>query len=386
MIWLRLAWDRATARLFVTLVVVLGVIIGSAVSETIIGITESAGKTLVETGRAADLVIGPVEDPRLLVLQGLFLIGGSSAQIPAYVAEELRDDPRVAQVVPYILGGNVRGFPIVGTTRNHPALAGSDVLADFLETNDRVAVVGSVVARSLRLKIGDKILSAHEALEGNAGKPLTVAAVRRTHGDPWDRAVFVPLPVARTHHAFQGEKTLSGLLVRCATPRELLGLESDLRKRFSVGTAFPALEVRVIRKLWGDFESVFEGVAFLVFFLSLLSLVVMVTTGFRNRRRELAILRAIGFSRFEIILSSVAETTLLTGVGGVIGTGIAFAGSFFLGPLLTAGWGIPVMPLSAGTMIMGCLIVSSAGAVIGLLLAVPLLRCEISVILSDPLQ
>jgi putative ABC transport system permease protein len=117
-------------------------------------------------------------------------------------------------------------------------------------------------------------------------------------------------------------------------------------------------------ELWqvvGPAEQSLLAISALVAVLSLASLVAVVLAGLNERRRELAVLRAVGAGPRHVLLLLAAEGVLVTLAGALLGAALAGAGVLLAGPLLQSQFGITLStaaPSAAQWGLFGAVIVA----------------------------
>lgn len=115
-------------------------------------------------------------------------------------------------------------------------------------------------------------------------------------------------------------------------------------------------------------EQVLQVVAIFVVIVGLLGILMSLYTSLNERRREIAILRALGVGPVKVISLLVLESGLLTLIGTVLGVGIVYVSVFLLQPIIEQRFGlhIPLKPLT-GTQYSYVAYVVLGGIAIGLI-------------------
>jgi putative ABC transport system permease protein len=348
-----------------------------------------------------DLVVGARTSPIQLMLYAVFRVGGATNTISMDSVQAVAQHRAVAWVVPLALGDSHRGRPVLGTSTTYfERYAYGDqqklVLAEgraFAGTLDGLyeAVIGAEVAQSLGYQIGQKIVLAH----GNAGvlarehadKPFTVVGILARTGTPVDRTVHVSLEAIEAIHLdWAGGAPIPGMTIAPEharkfdlTPKQVTAALVGLKNRVAVfnvqrfvagyeGEALLAVLPGVaLDELWavvGPGEQALLAISALVALVSLASLVAVVLAGLNERRRELAVLRAVGAGPRHVLLLLAAEGALVTAGGVLLGVAATVAAVLFAAPLLqqqfgitlsasapTAGqWGLLAAVLAAGML------------------------------------
>ena len=333
--------------------------------------------SFASTISGTDLIVGARSGPVQLLLYSVFRIGNATNNIGWQSVNMLRELPAVDWVVPISLGDSHRGYRVIGTTRDYfghyrygrgKSLALAEGRA-FADTLDGVfeAVVGAEVARALGYRSGSRIVLAHGAGEASlvehADKPFTVVGVLAPTGTPVDRSVHVSLAAIEAIHLdWVGGMPLPGLAIGADEVRKfslapkqvtaaLVGLKSraavfQVQRRVNEFRGEPLLAIlpgATLQELWGLIgvaERALLAVSALVVAVGLAGLVATMIAGLAERRRELAILRALGASPLQVFLLLAVEAALVTAGGALAGVLLLSGAVALLAPWVAAEWGI----------------------------------------------
>ncbi len=185
--------------------------------------------------------------------------------------------------------------------------------------------------------MGDDIIIAH----GSGGisfsehdqHPLTVTGVLQRTGTPVDQAVFVTLHSLEMIHS--GEHEHSGHDHHNEAPADsisaaLLGLKAKplaLRLQRQINTyekepltaLLPGMTLQELWKTLRVFEQALTAISAMVVLIGLLGMLTIMLASLRERRREMAVLRAVGAGPGTIFGLLLSEALLLTVVGAFSG-------------------------------------------------------------------
>jgi putative ABC transport system permease protein len=320
-----------------------------------------AREGFAHTLSGTDLVVGARAGPVALLLYSVFHIGDPTSNVDWKSIQMIAGLPQVDWVVPLSLGDSHRGFRVVGTAagyfehyrygdRQALRLAQGRPFGGIFE-----AVVGAQVARQLGYVPGQSIVLAHGAGDSGEGglmrehgdKPFTVAGVLAPTGTPVDRAVLVSLEsIEAIHLDWQGGAPMPGMSIPPAfvskfdlSPKSvtaaLVGLKSraavfKVQRQINEYRGEPLLAVLpgvTLDELWrvvGVAEQVLLAISAFVVAVGLAGLVAVVVASLGERRRELAILRALGAGPWELFALLALESLLLTVAGCVLGLGLVY--------------------------------------------------------------
>jgi putative ABC transport system permease protein len=322
-----------------------------------------------------DAVLGARGSQLQLVLNSVFHLDTSPGNLPWSVVERVAADPRVRLAVPYAVGDSWRGHRIVGTTLERfeleDAPLGPRAGGRLFDPDLREAVVGSSVARQSGLWEGARFRPGHgvdpHASEHAAHEEeYVVVGVLEPTGTPSDRVIWIPLEgVLRMEgHVLRGagedyhphpdeeipaeHREVSAVMLRLASPAAGFRLASEINAggteatlAFPIGTAMAVLFDRL-----GWVVRVLELTAWLVVGVAAASILATLTAALEERRREFAVLRALGARRRTVLGVLLLESGAVATAGGLLGLGV-FAGLATLAAaLVRSHTGVALEPLA----------------------------------------
>ena len=330
-----------------------------------------------------DLVVGARTSPVQLMLYAVFRVGGATNNIRMESLQAVAQHRAVAWVVPLSLGDSHRGRPVLGTTPDYfERFAYGDRLSlafaqgrAFTGTLDGLyeAVIGAELAQALGYALGQKITLSHGSAEvlsqEHADKPFTVVGILARTGTPVDRTVHVSLQAIEAIHLdwVGGAPLPAAAGVKIAPefarkfdlqPKQvtaaLVGLKNRVAvfnvQRFVAGyegeallAVLPGVALDELWALVGPGEQALLLISALVAVVSLASLVAVVLAGLNERRRELAVLRAVGAGPRHVLWLLATEGALVTLAGACLGALAAAAAVVLAGPLLQQRFGITLL-------------------------------------------
>lgn len=340
-----------------------------------------------------DLIVGARTGSIQLLLYSVFRLGAASNNIGYASVEALAAHPGVAWVVPLSLGDSHRGFPVLATTadyfeyfrygqRQALQLAQGRPTAELFD-----AVVGAEVAQRLGYAPGQRITLAHGggALgTEHADKPFTVVGVLERTGTPVDRTVHIGLQAMEALHLdWAAGVPLPGVRIPAEQvrkfdlrPKAVTAALVGLKNRAAVFSVqrwvgsysgeplmaiLPGVALDELWQLVGIGENALLLVSALVGVVSLAGLVSVVLAGLNERRRELAVLRAVGAGAGHVLALLALEGALVTLSGVALGLLAATAGQALLAPWLQSEYGLALgdaAPTLAQWQWLGALLIS----------------------------
>jgi putative ABC transport system permease protein len=320
-----------------------------------VGMRESFSNTVSQT----DLIVGTKGGTIQLLLYSVFGMGSPTSNLSWETYEEWRDHDAVEWTIPYALGDSHRGFRVIGTDSSFyeryryrggqsVALARGRPAADVFEV-----VLGAGVSDELGYALGDEVAVTHGM--GAAGflthddKPFRVVGILEETFTPVDRAIYVTLEGIEAIH-FGWEDGAPPAPGEAATREEVLAMEEiDVTQvtSFFVGTTSPRDILQLQREI-NDYEeeplmAVIPGVALsemwrgigyaedglrvvsiFVVIVGLMGMLVSLYTSLNERRREMAILRAVGAGPRRIVTLLVLESGVLATAGALLGLALVY--------------------------------------------------------------
>lgn len=369
---LLLALKSAMARRLTLGIALIAVAVSSAMLFAVERVRQDARMSFTRSISGVDLVVGARTGSLQLMLYAVFHSGAATNNVRWESFEAVTSYPDVDWVVPLSLGDSHRGFPVLGTTpayfeRLRYADARSLVFAagqPFAEVFE--AVLGSQVAEDLGYRVGDPITVTHGMSElgpGHDDKPFKVVGVLAPTGTPVDRTVHVSLEaISAIHLDWVGGAPMPGLSIPAEQvrkfdlrPKEITAALVGLKKRSDVFRVQrrindfreePLIAVMpgvALDELWqaiGIMERVLLAISGLVVAVGLSGLCATLLAGLNERRRELAILRALGASPRSIFLMLTAEGLVVTSLGVAAGFVLLDLAIVAFAPLAQARFGV----------------------------------------------
>lgn len=304
-----------------------------------------------------DAVLGARGSPLQLVLAALFHLDSPPGLVPLAEIERLRRHPAVAAVYPLAMGDNFEGWRGVGAP---PELLSAPewgngtspklVAGGRLFTPDAAeAVVGSHAARVLGLRPGDEIHPNHgldHSDEGDHEEHFEVVGVLEPTGTPVDRVIWIPLAELQ-HMSGYGEHagdSASAALVRLKPEMRAFGFQLDQtynRAGREYTFAWPvAATLAGLFERFAWFDRVLAAGAIAAGLMAVLCVLVALHGSMAARRRDWAILRALGAPRATLLQAVLGESLAIGVVGAAGGLCVQLVLGLLVAGLLQAHTGV----------------------------------------------
>lgn len=341
-----LAWDKVRGRRTTAAATAASLLVAVALLVLLANAKATIERRVREPSALSDLIVGPKGGSLDLFLSAGLHAAPPRGRVPAGVFEEIVADYRVARAAPIVLADPYRGWPVVGTSGSHPAFVLHDDFSDLLDGDEPLVLAGAAVGSALALEPGTRITLGHGA---DTGPQLEVAFVLSPISSSVDRTLFVPLAALRHAHAFDtasdhhrgppadtasvipsGDPELSrgpveahAILVTLVTPLDLLPVLREWNDHRELTAIDPREEAARLTDALGRLDGYLWAAGGAILVLALLALVATFITQAEERRREAAILRALGASFPVILLLEISHAVIVAGAGSIGGV---FAG------------------------------------------------------------
>ena len=338
-----------------------------------VGMRESFSNTISQT----DLIVGTKGGTIQLLLYSVFGMGAPTENVSWDAYRQWAEHPAVAWTIPYSLGDSHRGFRVIGTNEDfyrhyryrggqEIALAGGRANTDLFDVT-----LGADVAAELNYALGDRIAVTHGL--GEVGflthdeMPFTVTGVLAKTFTPVDRAIYVtlegmeaihfgwedgapPMPgEERTHDEVLAMDEIeitqvTSFFVGATNRRDVLRLQREVNdfEDEPMMAVIPGLALNEMWRSLGYAETGLRLVTIFVVLVGLLGMLVSLYTSLNERRREMAILRAVGAGPNRIVALLVLESVCLAAAGAIFGLALVYV-------LLSAGQ--PIVESQVGLFI-----------------------------------
>ncbi len=327
-----------------------------------------------------DVIVGARGAPLQILLYSVFHVGNPLNNVRMTSFEKYKANPEVSWAVPVSLGDSHNGFRVVGTDKIFfdKVKVGQKKSLDFKKGQvfDSLfdVVIGSEIAKRLGYDVGRKIVLAHGVGAAETFKhentPFAVSGILSVTGTPIDRSLFVSLEAIEAIHVgwesgapSKNQETFEKLQAQKFEPKAITAFFLGLKSRFSVfqiqneinndtdeplTALLPGLTLRELWTSLGKAELAFRIISVFVLFSNLMGLLLVLLSSMNERRREMAIYRAVGAGSFFMGKLLLVESFILT-IGGVLfGYSLLAAIYYVFSNVLETSLGFPVPIWSLG--------------------------------------
>ncbi|HWC61321.1 MAG TPA: FtsX-like permease family protein [Verrucomicrobiae bacterium] len=298
-------------------------------------VKQQSQATFTGVNAGFDAVLGARGSKLQLVLNAIFHLEASPGNLAWSDFLDIQKNPNVDLAVPLAVGDNYRGYRLVGTTldlfnkaqytrgKKFELQPGG---AWFDETR-REAVVGDFVAHKMKLKVGDTFHPFHGLIfdeKNQHSETYVVVGVLKPSNTPADRVIWIPLAGIQhmSGHDPKAATDVSAVLVRLKAGSAIAGFQMDMmynkqgnRLTFAwpIGTVMAELFDKI-----GWFDKVLTLISYLVALVAAGSILASIYNSMNERRRELAILRALGARRTTVFSAIIMESAAIAALGMLV--------------------------------------------------------------------
>ncbi len=395
----RLAFKSLHARAVTTGLTVFSIALSMMLLAGVDTLRNSAKAGFAGTLSHTDLVVGARGGDLPLLLSTVFHMGNASNNIAWQTYQQFAHHPAVAWTIPISLGDSFHGYRVVATDENlyrHYRYRGSHALA-FQQGHAPAGLLevalGSEVAKKLNIGLGQSLTLAHgvesRSILNHDNVAFTVSGILQRTATPIDKALYITLLGDEAMHFGWTDGTppaigeampkfdRSQLKVDQITAF-LLGAKSRvstlyLQREISTYKPEPLTAIipaYTLQQLWAMLDYADEALSFVaagVVVVGLLAMVSALYTALNERRREIAILRAVGMHMWQVLLLFVAEAALIAIAGLLVGLALLYAVFFTLKAQIEVLTGVPLALQSpSARVVLYALVTVSAAALLAL--------------------
>ena len=324
-------------HLLSTVVTALSIALAGGLLMTVWVVKTQDHDAFTQQNAGFDAVLGARGAKLQLVLNAVFHLEASPGNLKWQDYLDIKRNRAVAIALPIAVGDNYLGFRLVGTLTNlfteveyaegkkYEVASGRTFAQGYAE-----AVVGSFVARQLGMKVRDTFHPYHGLIfneRDQHSETYVVTGVLKPSNTPADRVIWIPLEGIQNMkgHDPKSANDISAVLVKLRTP--IAGQMLDLmynKQGDKLTFAWPI--ARIVAELFGKiawFDKILALVAWLVALVATGSVLASIYNSMNERRRDIAILRALG-ARGSIIFSAIILESSAIAALGAIGSFVVY--------------------------------------------------------------
>ena len=356
--------------------------------------------------KGIDMVVGAKGSPLQLILSSVYHVDSPTGNISLADANSITRNRMVKNSTKLSFGDNYKGFKIVGTEKNFLELYKCDVEDGRIWKKSLEAVVGNKVAEILKLKIGDEFISSHglgDYGESHEDSVFKVVGILETSNSVADQLILTSLESVwdihkehdhdeehdhdhdEEHEHGEDSKEITSILVKFDSPMNIISFPRYINEETNMQAAIPSYEISRLFKIFGIGFETLTYLAYLIMFVSGLSLFLNLLNSLKERKYEMALIRTIGGTKFQTSLMLFYESIILCIIGFIGGIILSRVGILVISNLLeeSLNYSISIPILLSNQEILLLIFSISIGILACVIPAVNVYNMNISKTLSD---
>ena len=369
---LTLAWKSVRNRKVTAILSILTVAISVILLLGVERIRTEAKSSFANTISGTDLIVGGRSGQVNLLLYSVFRIGNATNNIDWKSYLEFSQHRAVDWAIPISLGDSHQGFRVMGTNHQYFAHYRYGQKQNLAFTQGREfnglfeAVIGAEVARTLNYQIGSDMVIAHGISDVGFSRhdtlPFKVVGILAPTGTPVDKTVHVSLQAIEAIHVgwesganlgntpsaeqlasidFQPQQ-ITAMMLGLKSKIQTFALQRQINtyNKEPLSAILPGVALHELWAMMSVAEQALMAVSVFVVVAGLLGMLSSLLTSLQERRREMAILRAMGARPRHVFSLLILEASVLTFVGLIVGTIGLYAMLTLAAPLIQQTYGI----------------------------------------------
>jgi putative ABC transport system permease protein len=337
----RLSWKYLVVKPWSTGLNILLLALGLSIITVLLLIRDQFETKMNRDAAGIDLVIGAKGSPLQLVLSSVYHVDFPTGNIPLDEARAVSRNRLIKKVVPMGLGDNYEGSRIVGTNHDYLELYKASFSEGKPWTKPFEVVLGNRVAREKGFDLGDTFVGSHgieAASHTHDEHPYVVTGILAPSNNVTDQLILTSIESVwyahdedHDHNKLEQEVTITGfpktneereltsILVAYRNPIAAVQLPRMINSRSSLQAASPAFEMSRLFELLGIGVSLVQGLALVIIFIAGLGIFIALYNSLKERKYDLAVMRAIGAAKEQLFILILLEGIILTFIGAVAG-------------------------------------------------------------------
>ena len=369
----KLTLSSLYARLLTVSMTVFAISLSLMLYLSVEKLRSSAYTSFTNTISQTDLIVGSRTSSIQLLLYSVFRVGNATNNITWESYEDIIDRDEIAWSVPISLGDSHKGFRVMGTNleffERYKYRSGQSLEIEEGNYFDDLydVVLGYGVAEKLGYKLDIPLIVSHglQSFTDHDDQPFRVSGILAKTGTPVDNTVIVSLEAIEAIHVdwssgtkIQGQETpVDQIRKMDLSPKNitaaLIGVNSKLQvfqlQRWineypeeALSSILPGVALQELWRIVGIVENLLLGISIVVIFTTLIGMTAIVFSSLNERRREMAIWRAMGASPSIIIGLLMIEAFIVAVLSAIVSTILLFVLLYLLQPWIDSTYGILV--------------------------------------------
>lgn len=336
---LQLSFKNLVHKRTLSILTILAVTIASALVAFIFLVNKGLEKGVKSGYGPYELVLGADGSSSQLVMNTFYHFGVPVGNIPYEVYENVLKSGLADKAYPIARGDSYKGYSIVGTTPGYLTTRYPEAVLKkgslFKEVGD--VVVGSHVAESLSMKIGDTFHGMHgiNSEEEHGEFTFKVVGILPKLGTPDDKAIFTPIESVWKVHQHEekegkateahaegehaGEGDVTAVVVKPKGLLEAQSLKAMYTRYNGVQAAYSGKALSDILSIIDTGAQVIKIIAVASILIAGISVLLSLSAMAAERKKDIGLLRLLGKPKSYVFYGLLLEANLLTIIGILLG-------------------------------------------------------------------
>jgi putative ABC transport system permease protein len=298
--------------------------------------------------RGIDMVVGAKGSPLQLILSSVYHIDSPTGNISLTEAETISNNRMVGSSIKILYGDNYKGFRIVGAEKKFIELYKGVIKEGKDWDNPYEVLVGSKVYEKLKINLGDELISSHglrETGQSHDEGTFKVVGLLKPSNSVIDQLIITSpqsvWDIHETHDHDEHEnehehdnREITAMLIKFKSPMNIIQFPRQINENTNLQAAVPSYEISRLFKLFGFGIETLSYLAYLIIIVSGFSLFINLFNSMRERKYEMALIRTLGASRFQLSTMIIFESLVLTISGFILGLLFSRFGVMFVSSLM----------------------------------------------------
>jgi putative ABC transport system permease protein len=285
-----------------------------------------------------------------IILCNIFHIDFPTGNINLAEAERLAKHRLVKKAIPLALGDSYQQYRIIGTNRDYAELYKAELAQGEWFEDELEVILGATVAALTGMKVGDHFESAHGLTTGGHAHEeshFVVSGILKNSNTVIDNLILTSVesvwhvhdlhaeedhsevlerdtsfnasPLVPSIAAGDSTKEITAMLIQYRSPMGAIQLPRFVNSQSSMQAASPAFETARLFTILGVGVDVLMAFAYVLIFISALSIFIALYNSLKERKYDLAIMRSMGATRARLVFAILLEGAVLTLLGSAIG-------------------------------------------------------------------
>lgn len=311
------------------LLTVITIVVACMVGLLSINVSQQVDDGIIELSDGYDVVIGPAGSDTQLAFNSLFFSEDALGTIDYSHYEKLKNDDRIATVIPFAMADNYGNFRIVGTESTflqNYSIKGNNFEKAF------ECVIGYNVAQSSNLSIGDTILSTHGLMGSQHANPIKITGILNKTNTNYDNIVFAHINTIWESHGHtvenhtktetensdvhtehnHGDLGITSLLIKTKSLKNQSEVVSEYSKIHGVQAITPTIVLRKSMESIDMSKQIVYALTTIIFCMSVILLFVISLLTAQDLRKDIKLMRYLGISQTKISSIFILQSTIIS--------------------------------------------------------------------------